>query len=114
MNTGMTFMDMRWVDELVDVSGIEILLIGGNEEERASFAPAFLGLLWAEDGEHAHAVYSKDRILHIYMDRDGMDYESACEFFEFNVEGAYLGEWMPLYIDTGEFFQQGSIEWLGL
>ena len=31
------------------------------------------------------AVYSKDRCLHVLMERDGMSREDALEYFDFNV-----------------------------
>ena len=45
------------------------------------------------------AVYSKDRCLHVLMDRDGMSREDAEDFFDFNVAGAWVGEGMPVFLD---------------
>ena len=45
------------------------------------------------------AVYSKDRCLHVLMDRDGMSREDAIEYFDFNVAGAWVGEGMPVFLD---------------
>jgi len=36
-------------------------------------------------------VYNADAMIETMMDRDGMTYEEAYEFFEFNIEGAYIG-----------------------
>jgi hypothetical protein len=36
------------------------------------------------------------------MDRDGMDYDEAQEFFEFNVVGAYVGAHTPIYVRIGK------------
>ena len=46
------------------------------------------------------AVYSKDRCLHVLMERDGMSREDALEFFDFNVAGAWVGEGMPAFLES--------------
>ena len=43
-------------------------------------------------------VYSYNKCLKIFMERDGMTREEAVEYFEFNISGAYLGEYTPLYV----------------
>jgi hypothetical protein len=32
------------------------------------------------------------------MQRDGMTHEEAIEFFDFNIAGAYVGEYTPIYM----------------
>ena len=54
--------------------------------------------LWNVDGDVL--VYSVDTIISILMNRDEMSYEEAFEFFEFNIQGAYVGEHTPLYVHT--------------
>jgi hypothetical protein len=44
------------------------------------------------------AVYDSDKILAILMDRDGMTEEQAIDYYEYNIEGGYLGEGSPLFI----------------
>ena len=39
--------------------------------------------------------YSLKQVL---MERDGMDEEEAFEFFQFNIEQAYVGQTTPVYI----------------
>ena len=46
------------------------------------------------------AVYSKDRCLHVLMERDGMSREDAIEYFDFNVAGAWVGEGMPVFLQS--------------
>lgn len=43
--------------------------------------------------------YSSKSIIRILMKRDNMTWEEANYFFKFNIEGAYVGEKTPLYID---------------
>ena len=47
-------------------------------------------------------VYDRAKCIQILMDRDGMDREGADEFFDFNVVGAYLGEFTPVFLDIEE------------
>lgn len=49
------------------------------------------------------AVYSRNRCLDILMRRDGVTFEEADEFFSFNVEGAYVGEFTPIFVETPYF-----------
>ena len=44
------------------------------------------------------AVYSVSKIIQIFMERDGMDENTAMEYFDYNVEQAYLGEYTPIYL----------------
>jgi hypothetical protein len=44
-------------------------------------------------------IYSIDRVLEIFVERDGMTPDDAIEFFDFNVAGAYVGERTPIWFD---------------
>ncbi len=44
------------------------------------------------------AVYSRRKVIKVLMKRDGMDADDATEFFEYNIEGAYMGEWTPIFV----------------
>ena len=48
------------------------------------------------------AAYSVEKIYEILMTRDGMTYEEAIEFFEFNIKGSWMGEYTPVYNYTNE------------
>lgn len=43
-------------------------------------------------------AYDVEKILGIYMKRDGMSHEEAQEFFDFNVIGGWNGEETPVFI----------------
>ena len=58
---------------------------------------AFIGLTKNENYQSI-AVYDKNKIIEILMVRDGMEYVEALEYFEFNIEQAYVGEQTPIYI----------------
>ena len=58
---------------------------------------AIAGVVW--DGERTRVVYTTEKILAILME-DGMTYDEASEFFDFNVAGSYMGVYTPLYLET--------------
>lgn len=43
-------------------------------------------------------VYSSEKCVEILMERDGMSFDEAVEFFEYNVAGAYVGELTPIFV----------------
>ena len=43
-------------------------------------------------------IYSIEEIIATLMERDGMSEEEAIEYFDFNIEGAYVGEYTPIYM----------------
>ena len=43
-------------------------------------------------------IYSADQIMETLVDRDGMTPDEAIEFFNFNIECAYVGDYTPLYM----------------
>ena len=43
-------------------------------------------------------IYSVNSILDTLVNRDGMNYDDAQEYFGFNIECAYIGEYTPIYI----------------
>lgn len=44
------------------------------------------------------ACYSREKCIEILMKRDGMTWEEATEFFDFNVAGAFVGETTPVFL----------------
>jgi hypothetical protein len=44
-------------------------------------------------------VYSVEKVLEILVTRDGMSYEDAREFYEFNIVGAYVGAGTPVFVE---------------
>lgn len=61
------------------------------------FDDAFIGQA-RRCGQPTLAAFSVKKALQILMDRDGMTYEEADEFFEFNVSGAWVGAGTPIWI----------------
>lgn len=44
-------------------------------------------------------VYSKTKCIEILEKDSGMEYEEAIEYFYFNVDGAYVGEQTPIFVE---------------
>ena len=44
------------------------------------------------------AVYHIEEILGILITRDGMTEDEAQEFFDFNIDGAHMGQFTPIYM----------------
>jgi len=53
-------------------------------------------------GKQDIIAYDVAKILDILVTRDGMTDEEAIEFFEYNVQGAWLGEGTPCFVYTHE------------
>ena len=49
-------------------------------------------------GQPDLVVYDSAKIVDKLVLRDGMTYEDAVEFFEYNILGAWVGEGTPLYM----------------
>lgn len=43
-------------------------------------------------------AYDVEKIINILMDRDGMTYEGAYEYYSFNIVGAWMGDYTPIFI----------------
>lgn len=52
-----------------------------------------------EFGVGRRVLYSKDKILNILQERDGMTSGEAEEYFDYNIIGGYFGEQNPIFLD---------------
>lgn len=68
----------------------EALFADGFEDALIGFACVFT--------KGPVTVYDRDKCIEILMKRDEMSHEEAEEFFSFNVEGAYVGEHTPAFL----------------
>ena len=75
----------------------EILLADGFED-------AFIGL-GNQYTKPAVAIYDRGKCIEILINRDGMEYHEAVEFFDFNVSGAWVGERTPIYVSMYEDYE---------
>lgn len=60
------------------------------------FEDAVIGLV-ERFGMEAIVLYDRDKCIQILLDRDGMTYDGATEFFDFNVIGAWMGDATPAF-----------------
>ena len=49
-------------------------------------------------GQPPVVVYAVERVIEILMDGHGMSNDEAIEYFEFNIEGAWMGDTTPLFM----------------
>lgn len=61
------------------------------------FEAAFIGPA-IRCGQPALAAYSYEGAIQVLVNRDGMTYEEAVEWMEFNVVGAWMGPNTPIWI----------------
>ena len=80
---------MMSIEALADIDP-EILTADGFDE-------AFLGV--TEGMGVCRAVYDSNKCIEILEKRDGTTREEAREYFSFNVTGAYVGEYTPVFVD---------------
>jgi hypothetical protein len=45
-------------------------------------------------------AYDREKCIRRLMERDGMTWEDAEEFFEFNVVAAWVGDGTPIFVDV--------------
>ena len=78
------------IQELVESYDSEMLTADGFDDAIIGVSERF--------GRSPVIAYDKDKCIQVLMDRDGMDYEDAIEFFNFNVIGAWVGKGTPEFI----------------
>ena len=61
------------------------------------FDDAVIGFTQKKNGLFV-IVYDASMIMKILMGRDGMTADEATEYFEYNIQGAYVGKQTPIYI----------------
>ena len=62
------------------------------------FENAFIGFS-QRINEPVLAVYSRVKMAEVLMTRDGMTYDEAEEFIEYNCVGAWVGEQTPIIVN---------------
>ena len=74
-----------------------------NEEAVTAdgFDDAFIGIA-ERFGQPPVVANDREKCIQILMERDGMDYEGAEEFFSFNVIGAWVGDSTPIFVTLYE------------
>jgi len=85
---------------------LEMIVEHYPEEDLLSadgFEDCILGVTYEKSAGVYKLVYSRAKCIEVLMTRDGMTEEEAQEYFDFNVEGAYMGEKTPIWVDDELF-----------
>jgi hypothetical protein len=81
---------------------LEILIEKYPDAELLSadgFDEAIIGVAYNKFTSIYNIVYSITKCIDILMTKDNMPEEEAREYFDYNVEGAYIGEKTPIWVD---------------
>lgn len=77
------------------------------DDSQAIFADGFdeaiIGysmIRWEEGSGDYRVVYDSEKMIECLVSGDGMGYEEAVEYLEFNTWGAYAGVNTPIYMST--------------
>jgi len=64
------------------------------------FDDCILGIaeVWDSNTRVHRIVYDALEMIEVLVERDGMDHDEAVEYFEFNIDGAYLGKHTPIFV----------------
>jgi len=64
------------------------------------FEKAFMGVAIPNPNSEEVAIYDYYKCIDILMKRDGMTDEEAVDYFYYNVVGAYVGAFTPIFYKT--------------
>jgi len=80
------------IEDIIEIEGEdnEILLADGFEDAYMGIARQFT--------KTPLAIYDRNKCIDILVNRDGMSEEEAEEYFQYNVEGAWVGENTPMFL----------------
>lgn len=76
-------------EEIADINP-EALLVDGFDE-------AIIGMA-ERIGLGPVVAYDVDKIVEILVNRDEMTFEEAIEYFDYNIQGAWIGDYTPIFI----------------
>ena len=85
----------RW-EELMEVYD-GCLMADGFEEALIGFGTRFNSPV---------TIYDFNKCIGILVERDGMSYDEAQEYMDFNVLGAYVGEETPIFL--GDYVHEAT------
>jgi hypothetical protein len=57
-------------------------------------------------GQPPVAVYDYGKLIDVLFDRDGMEYDDAVDYVEFNLLGGWIGDQTPLILTQGLRFDE--------
>jgi hypothetical protein len=89
--------NMDTIDEIKKIRSERLKETISEHNPEALFADGFDESImgYSSDGK---VIYSVDMIVGTLVNRDGMTPDEAIEYFNFNIECAYVGEYTPIYM----------------
>lgn len=84
----------KTIDRYAEENEVQLLRLDPAE----TYDPAIVGIA-ERCGEH-FLVYDMDAVIRQMMKHDGVDYETAAEWHEFNTSGAWLGAGTPAFVTS--------------
>lgn len=60
---------------------------------------AILGIV-EEFGNEPRVLYSKEKIINILVENEGMSKSEALEYYDFNILGMYVSDQNPVFLTT--------------
>lgn len=72
----------------------------GDVNEDALFADGFDDAIIGYDACAYRVVYDYDKCMDILKNNDGMSLADANEYMQFNVVGAFVGDFTPLFVHS--------------
>jgi len=60
---------------------------------------AILGIV-EEFGNEPRVLYSKEKIINILVEKEGMSESEALEYYDFNILGMYVSDQNPVFLTT--------------
>ena len=81
------FADRHEDEEILRATGLDDACVGWTDS-------------WNGHNRNVRLVYDVGEVIKIFQERDGMSYEDAVEFYDYNVAGAYVGESTPIFINS--------------
>ena len=72
----------------------------GDVNEDALFADGFDDAIIGYDACGYRVVYDYDKCMDILKNNDGMSLGDANEYMQFNVVGAFVGDFTPLFVHS--------------
>lgn len=76
----------------------DIILVDSEMLFCDGFDDAIVGIA-QRIGMEQVVAYDTKKIIEILMNRDGMNFEDAVEYFYFNIVGAWVGDKTPIFLD---------------
>lgn len=83
---------------------IKIAALDKNILFADGFHDAVIGMTYRDD--ELVALYSKDQVIEILQRDHDMSLEDALEYFDYNIEGSYVGKKTPIFHSDDIYFSE--------